>query len=183
MEETDKVVSEKHGGQSTEEDRASDDDGAYSSQAGAEMKFETPEPHIILPLDDPINGGEEPLRGEPEGLNPDHEDEAAEAVIVFMTAWAGFFFPLSASIYFPALNTLAVDLKASSELVNLTLTSYMIFQGVAPTIFGDLADMTERRPTYFLGFVIYIAANIGLALQNSYPALFLLRCLQSSSST
>jgi MFS family permease len=32
-------------------------------------------------------------------------------------------------------------------------------------------------------FTIYIAANVGLALQDSYPALFILRCLQSSGSS
>ncbi|KAI9880561.1 MAG: hypothetical protein M1830_002260 [Pleopsidium flavum] len=103
--------------------------------------------------------------------------------IVFMTAWAGLFSPLSANIYFPALNTLAQELKVSNGLINLTLTSYMIFQGLSPTIFGDLADMAGRRPAYFIGFVIYIVANLGLALQNSYAALFLLRCLQSTGSS
>lgn len=46
--------------------------------------------------------------------------------IVFMTAWAGFFSPLSANIYFPALNQLATDLHVSNGLINLTLTSYMV---------------------------------------------------------
>ena len=76
--------------------------------------------------------------------------------IVFMVACAGFFSPLSANIYFPALNALSRDLHVSNELINLTLTSYMIFQGLAPTVFGDLADMTGRRPAYILGFIIYI---------------------------
>ena len=76
--------------------------------------------------------------------------------IVIVVACAGFFSPLSANIYFPALNALSRDLKVSNELINLTLTSYMIFQGLAPTIFGDLADMIGRRPVYILGFVIYI---------------------------
>lgn len=40
-----------------------------------------------------------------------------------------------------------------------------------------------RRPAYTVCFVIYIAANIGLALQNSYAALFVLRCLQSTGSS
>ncbi|KAL9113816.1 MAG: hypothetical protein Q9187_007560 [Circinaria calcarea] len=61
--------------------------------------------------------------------------------IVFIVAWAGLFSPLSANIYFPALNTLTKELRVSNELINLTLTSYMIFQGLALTIFGDLADM------------------------------------------
>ncbi|MCJ1383504.1 hypothetical protein MMC17_006618 [Xylographa soralifera] len=103
--------------------------------------------------------------------------------IVFMASWAGFFSPLSANIYFPALNTLAAELRVSSEMINLTLTSYMIFQGLAPTVFGDLADMAGRRPTYLLCFLIYIAANIGLALQSNYAALLVLRCLQSSGSS
>ena len=59
----------------------------------------------------------------------------------------------------------------------------MIFQGLAPTIFGDLADMIGRRPVNFIGFVIYIGADIGLALQNDYAALFVLRCMQSSGSS
>ena len=100
-----------------------------------------------------------------------------------MAAMGGFFSPLSANIYFPALNALARDLKVSNQLINLTLTSYMIFQGFAPTIFGDLGDMTGRRPAYVIGFVIYVGANIGLALQNQYAALFVLRCLQSTGSS
>ncbi|MCJ1291229.1 hypothetical protein MMC34_002772 [Xylographa carneopallida] len=103
--------------------------------------------------------------------------------IIFMAAWSGLFSSLSANIYFPALNVLSKDLKVSQELINLTLTSYMVFQGLAPTLYGDLADMAGRRPAYFIGFVIYIAANIGLATQDSYIALFLLRCLQSSGSS
>ncbi|EON66096.1 hypothetical protein W97_05339 [Coniosporium apollinis CBS 100218] len=103
--------------------------------------------------------------------------------IVFAVAFAGFFSPLSANIYFPALNSISRDLDVSRELVNLTLTSYMIFQGLAPTVFGDLADMAGRRPAYIIGFVIYIAACIGIALQTSYPALFILRCLQSTGSS
>ncbi|PQE17306.1 hypothetical protein CJF31_00005696 [Rutstroemia sp. NJR-2017a BVV2] len=103
--------------------------------------------------------------------------------IVGMCTLAAFLSPTSANIYFPALNPLAVELGVSNTLINLTLTSYMIFQGLAPTIFGDLADMTGRRPVYIIAFVIYLGANIGLALQNSYAALFILRCLQSTGSS
>ena len=103
--------------------------------------------------------------------------------IVFMVACGGFFSPLSANIYFPALTALSADLSVSNGLINLSLTSYMIFQALAPTVFGDLGDMTGRRPTYILGFIIYIGANIGLALQNDYVALLALRCLQSTGSS
>lgn len=70
--------------------------------------------------------------------------------ITFMVAWAGFFSPLSSSIYFPVLNTLATADNVSNELINLTITTYMVFQGIAPTVFGDLADMIGRRPVSLL---------------------------------
>jgi multidrug resistance protein len=103
--------------------------------------------------------------------------------IVAMVTLAAFISPTSANIYFPALNPLQDQLHVSATLINLTLTSYMIFQGLAPTVFGDLADMAGRRPAYILAFIIYLGANIGLALQDSYAALFVLRCLQSSGSS
>ncbi|MCJ1406184.1 hypothetical protein MMC19_000249 [Ptychographa xylographoides] len=104
-------------------------------------------------------------------------------LIVFMATFSGFFSPLSGAIYFPALNSLAADLHVSDTLINLSITSYMIFQGLAPTIFGDFADQAGRRPAYIIAFSIYLAANIGLALQDSYVALVLLRCLQSGGSS
>ncbi|KAK5997669.1 MFS-type transporter clz19 [Cladobotryum mycophilum] len=78
--------------------------------------------------------------------------------------------------------SLAAILGVSPSLMNLTVTAFLIFQGLAPSFYGDLADMAGRRPAYLISFIIYIAANIGLAAQTSYPALFILRCLQSSGS-
>ena len=103
--------------------------------------------------------------------------------IVFMAAFASLFSTLSANMYLPALNTLAQELHVTDELINLTLTSYMVFQGLAPTLYGDLADMTGRRPVYIVGLTIFVSANLGLALQENYAALFLLRCLQSTGSS
>lgn len=103
--------------------------------------------------------------------------------IIFMASWAGFFSPVSSQIYFPALNSLARDLNVTNSLINLTLMSYMIFQGISPMFIGDFADNAGRRPAYIVCFTIYMAANIGLALQNNYAALFVLRCLQSAGSS
>ena len=125
----------------------------------------------------------EALARAPSGPRHSIFSESMKKFIVFMTAWGGFFSPLSANIYFPALNTLAADFKVSNSLINLTLTSYMIFQGLSPTIFGDLADMAGRRPAYFIGFIIYLGANIGLALVDNYAGLLILRCMQSTGSS
>jgi len=55
--------------------------------------------------------------------------------------------------------------------------------GLVPTVVGSISDVAGRRPAYLICFTIYIAANIGLSLQDSYAALMVLRCLQSSGSS
>lgn len=99
--------------------------------------------------------------------------------IKFLVAFAGMFSPLSSFIYYPAITSIAKDLNTSMELINLTITSYMVVSGVTPAIVGDLADMVGRRPIYILTFLIYCGANVGLAVQRSYPSLLVLRMLQS----
>ncbi|KAE9991211.1 hypothetical protein EG327_000266 [Venturia inaequalis] len=103
--------------------------------------------------------------------------------IVTMTALASFFSPLSGQIYFPAIPQLADDYHTSTGKINLTITTYMILQGLAPTIMGTFGDTTGRRPAYVVAFTIYLAANIGLATQKSYLALLILRALQSAGSS
>ncbi|KAJ9149046.1 Chloramphenicol resistance protein [Pleurostoma richardsiae] len=103
--------------------------------------------------------------------------------IIAMVTFSSFVSPMTANIYFPALNPIAKDLGVTVNLINLTLTTYMIMQGIAPTLFGDFGDMAGRRPAFIVSFTIYIAANIGLALQDNYAALMVLRCMQSGGSS
>lgn len=103
--------------------------------------------------------------------------------IIGMAACASFVSPMTANIYFPALNPIAADLGVSVNLINLTLTTYMIFQAIAPTIAGDFGDMAGRRPAFIVCFTIYVFANLGLALQQNYAALLVLRMLQSAGSS
>lgn len=103
--------------------------------------------------------------------------------IVLLVALASIFSPLSSFIYYPALTAIAHDLHTTLSKANLTITSYMIVSGVAPMILGSIADQLGRRPVYILMFFTYVLANVGLALQTSFPALLLLRMLQSAGGS
>jgi multidrug resistance protein len=103
--------------------------------------------------------------------------------IVLAAAVTAFFSPLTAQIYLPALTQLSHDLNVTDTQINLTITTYMIFQGITPMFIGSLADSGGRRPAYILCFIVYVAANIGLALAPGYGALLGLRCLQSAGSS
>lgn len=58
-----------------------------------------------------------------------------------------------------------------------------IFQGLTPMFIGSFADSGGRRPAYMICFIIYLAANVGCALAPNYPALLVLRMLQSAGSS
>jgi MFS family permease len=98
--------------------------------------------------------------------------------ITFIVGVTMMFSPLSANIDLPSLSLLQRDVHTNPQLINLTVTAYVILQGIAPAFFGELSDKVGRRLVYVISFGIYVAANTGLAIQNRYAALFLLRMLQ-----
>ncbi|KAM0315048.1 hypothetical protein ACHAO8_004154 [Botrytis cinerea] len=103
--------------------------------------------------------------------------------LVLIVTFATFFSPFTTQIYFPAINTIAEDLHVTSSQVNLTVTTYMIFQAIAPAFIGGFSDTAGRRPAYIICFTIYIISNIALALQNNYVALLILRMVQSAGGS
>ncbi|KAK4889953.1 hypothetical protein LTR27_011283 [Elasticomyces elasticus] len=103
--------------------------------------------------------------------------------IIVTASFAAWFSPMSGSIYYPALTVIANDLHVTSAKVNITVTTYLILQGLAPMMIAGFSDKAGRRPAYMVCFTIYIIANLALALQNSYIALLLLRMLQSAGSS
>ena len=101
--------------------------------------------------------------------------------IIFIAAWAGWFSTASSFIYFPAIPFMALDMGVSIQKINLTVTSYMIASGIFPAIIGNAADRFGRRIIILASLAGYTIANIGIALQRSFAALFILRMLQSAA--
>lgn len=104
-------------------------------------------------------------------------------MIVLGVSAAAFFSPVTAQIYLPALNVIAADFHITATQVNLTMTTYMILQGVTPMFVGGLADGAGCRPAYMVCFVVYILANVGLAVCKNYASLLVVRCIQSAGSS
>ncbi|KAJ7140907.1 MFS general substrate transporter [Mycena epipterygia] len=104
--------------------------------------------------------------------------------IVALIGFGGLFSPLSSNIYYPAIPTLSQVFHRSIELINLTVTMYIVFQALAPMFWGTLADSWGRRPMFICCLLLLSASCIGLALipTNAYWLLLFLRCFQSAGS-
>lgn len=102
--------------------------------------------------------------------------------LVIFVSLAGAFSPLSSNIYFPSIATISHDLNVDSSLVALTITVYMVVQGLAPSLFGTFSDTCGRRLTFAISLTIYTAANLALAFTSSYPMLMVLRGVQAAGS-
>ncbi|EHK42404.1 hypothetical protein TRIATDRAFT_33216 [Trichoderma atroviride IMI 206040] len=109
--------------------------------------------------------------------------QKTKTFLIISVSFMAIISPLSSAVYLPAVPQIGHDLNVSPSLINLTITTYMIFQGIAPSFIGTFSDTYGRRPAYVICGIIYLAANIGLALNNTYAGLLVLRCIQSCGSS
>ncbi|ATY60711.1 general substrate transporter [Cordyceps militaris] len=142
-----------------------------------------PEVEEVLPQPSPADEEKLPIQRTNSRAPYSVHSKNVKRLLVLGAAGTAIFSPISAQIYLPALIPIAKSLHVSAAKVNLTITTYMVLQGITPMFVGSLADAGGRRPAYILCFVIYLAANIGLALAPNYAAVLALRCLQSAGSS
>ncbi|WFD19858.1 hypothetical protein MCAP1_002098 [Malassezia caprae] len=104
---------------------------------------------------------------------------SVKALTIAMAAIAGFMSPFGSNIYMPALPQITEKLNITQGQTLLSVTMYMIFQGVAPSFWAPLSDTLGRRPIIISTFLIFLAANLGLSFVNVYWGLLTLRMLQA----
>ncbi|CAJ2505198.1 Uu.00g125920.m01.CDS01 [Anthostomella pinea] len=160
-----------------------EDDLTTPQNEKAQRPSHTSSDTIVAVLDDSIPHKDSP-DSEPVVVLPTPytvHTQGAKRLIVASAAFSALFASWTAQIYLPALKIAADDLHTSVQKINLTVTSYMIFQGVSPIFIAGYADTSGRRPVYITCFILYIAVNIALALSDSYGSLFAFRILQSAT--
>ncbi len=86
--------------------------------------------------------------------------------------------PFAIDMYLPALPTVAADLAASPQAVQLTLTAYFLAFGLAQLVYGPLSDQMGRRPPLLIGLAIFLAGTLGCALAPDIAALTAARLVQ-----
>lgn len=106
--------------------------------------------------------------------------QSTKYLIVGISGIAGVFSPISSNIFVPAIPTLSEAFNRSEQDISLAVTIYLVFQAITPSFFGAMSDSYGRRPVYIGTLIIYLGANVGLALMptSAYWLLLFLRALQ-----
>jgi MFS family permease len=124
---------------------------------------------------------------------------AEQILIVSIVGLAGLASPINSSIIFGAIPAMATSLHQSTQAITLTVTVYLIIQAISPSVVAGACDTfgrrplvswhslpvrrTQNRPQYLVTLAIYLGSNIGLAIQNNYVALLVLRIVQSAGAS
>ncbi|KAF8516742.1 major facilitator superfamily domain-containing protein [Hysterangium stoloniferum] len=129
------------------------------------------------------------------GGRPEKEGEIPEPVfsifslgekwaIIALASVAGLFSTFTANSYFPAIQAIADAFHTSVERINITVTIYMVFQGISPMLWGTLSDRFGRRPLFIICLALLSVSCVGIALTptNAYWLLLVLRCFQAMGS-
>ncbi|KAK9424169.1 putative Major facilitator superfamily domain-containing protein [Seiridium unicorne] len=101
-------------------------------------------------------------------------------ICVCIASLAAMLSPLSSNVYLASTVTISNDLGVPIHMIALTITVYMAVQGIAPAFWGPLSDAKGRRPIFFCTILLYIIANLCLALTRKYACLMAFRALQAA---
>jgi len=89
---------------------------------------------------------------------------------------------LGMDIYLPIVPAMPAILGTTPEVVQLTLTLYMIMLGVGQIIFGPLSDRLGRRPILVSGVCVFAVTSLALAMTTSAWLFVLLRLVQAAGA-
>ena len=86
---------------------------------------------------------------------------------------------LAMDIYLPVVPAMPAILGTTPDVVQLTLSLYMIVLGLGQVVFGPISDRIGRRPVLISGALLFAAASFLLAVTTSAQLFVALRVVQA----
>src|SRR5215510_10742486 len=84
----------------------------------------------------------------------------------------------STDTYLPSFPSIAVEFQIGLDIVQQTLTVYLLAMAVMTLFHGTLSDALGRRPIILGGLALYVAASVGALFARNFSFLLLCRVVQ-----
>lgn len=101
-------------------------------------------------------------------------------ILLLIVATIGFWSTALTQVYFPAIPTITKYFGISSSVLNISVVTFLILQGLAPAVSSSLALYYGLRPVLVSSLLGFVAVCIAISQANAFWLLALLRCLQSA---
>ncbi|GAA5868553.1 hypothetical protein JCM3774_005426 [Rhodotorula dairenensis] len=90
---------------------------------------------------------------------------------------------LTGSIFFPALDSLQRDLDGDDALVAASVSVFIAGQGIFPSVWASLSEVTGRKYCYLASLLIYIVGTVVCSQAKTMAVFVGMRVLQSFGSS
>ncbi|PQQ40748.1 Bcr/CflA family drug resistance efflux transporter [Photorhabdus luminescens] len=82
------------------------------------------------------------------------------------------FGPLGVDVFLPTVPAIAEDFKVNNEVIQSTISLFLLIMGLGQLIAGPLVDKFGRRPVALTGITLYIIGSVIAAL-STFPEIFI----------
>ncbi|CAF3179431.1 unnamed protein product [Rotaria socialis] len=104
-------------------------------------------------------------------------------VILGVVSAAAFLLPFCDTIYLPALSTIQKDLNTTTTLVTLSVSIYLIMNGVLSLLWGPITDRFGRKTPLIVALFLVTIASVACIFSPNIIFLIAFRTLQGASAS
>lgn len=97
-------------------------------------------------------------------------------------ATAALLTPISGSIYNPSLQEIQSQLHANNAEVSLSISLFVIVQGIAPIFWSVFSELKGRKLIYIISIALFTASCAGAGVANTIGLLIGMRVLQGAGN-
>lgn len=100
-------------------------------------------------------------------------------ILITTLAYMSSLAPLATDMYLPAMNDIALQLRASEFYAQLSLTAFFVAFSLGQLIYGPLSDIFGRKKPILAGVAIFTLASIACIFVDNIAVFIALRFLQA----
>lgn len=103
--------------------------------------------------------------------------------IVVMLSFCSLLSPISSTSVLPAVPDIVDEFNSTGSIVDISNALYLLFMGLAPTVWGPLSEVYGRRIITLTTSFLFFCFTIGTALSPNLASFFVFRVLSAFQGT